>query len=108
MLNQCIKTSLGNFILKYLLELLIALTSSFLPIHPMKWENYRLILLKDQSLSVPEKNVGPSPSQDSPDFILLNSKLVTINFNPNSGETTSLMPEEKNGAPKTPMVKENP
>lgn len=99
MLNQCIKTSL---------ELLIALTSSFLPIHPMKWENYRLILLKDQSLSVPEKNVGPSPSQDSPDFILLNSKLVTINFNPNSGETTSLMPEEKNGAPKTPMVKENP
>lgn len=99
MLNQCIKTSL---------ELLIALTSSFLPIHPMKWENYRLILLKDQSLSVPEKNAGPSPSQDSPDFILLNSKLVTINFNPNSGEITSMMPEEKNGAPKTPMLKENP
>ena len=74
----------------------------------MKWENYRLILLEGQSLLVPEKNAGPSPSQDSPDFILLNSKLVTINFRPNSGETTTLMPKEKNGAPKTPMLKENP
>lgn len=87
---------------------MIALTSSFLLIHPKKWENYKLILQEDQSLSVPEKNAGPLPSQDSPDFILLNSKLVTINFRPNSGETTSMMPVEKNGAPKTPMLKENP
>jgi hypothetical protein len=81
--------------------------SLFLPMHQKKWENYRLILLEEVSLSEVEKNAGPLPWLDSQEFTPPNSKLVMTNYKSNSGVTISLMLKPKNGELKMLMKKEN-
>lgn len=79
---------------------------SFPLISLKKWESYKLILLKEVSLLEVVKNVGLLLSLGSPEFMLLNSKPVMINFKPNFGVTTFLMLKAKNGELKTPMMME--
>jgi len=52
-----------------------------------------------KSLSVLEKNVGPSPLPDLLTSMPKNSTWKRRNYKANSGETGSLMPKPKNGKP---------
>lgn len=78
--------------------------SLFPPINLKKWENYKLILLKEVFLSEVEKNAGLSLLQDLLEFMPPNSKLVMINSKVNFGEITILMLKVKNGELKIPTT----
>lgn len=95
--NKCIKTSLESLIWSTLL---------FQPINLKIWENFKSTPQKDQSLLDQEKNAGPSPSPDLPEFTLKNSTPLMINYKEDSGVTTSSMLNLKNGEKKTKLKME--